>query len=295
MLKSMTAYGRSVTLSSIGRLSVELHSVNRKHLEINTFLPKELLRFDSLIKSLLAAKVARGSVHVKVNVVFENESPLKVKPNLALAKELKNAWDEIARELGHPAGTVFDLTLLMKEPGLLIYDEELKNEEEYAQALRSGLQEALEHLIEMKVTEGIALERDIQERLRLLKKALEEIKQRTTGASDRLKQKLIAKLEEVSISILEHEERLLREVLLYAEKADVTEEITRFESHLTQFQGLLGSQKEGIGKTLEFMIQELNREINTIGSKASDVEVTRSVVEVKSELEKIREQIQNVE
>lgn len=294
MLKSMTAYGRSAISTPLGRFSVEIQSVNRKHLEISTFLPREMTRFDPLIKGWISGKIARGSILLKLNIVFEKETPLTVTPNLPLAKQLKSAWDAIAKELGLDSHKSFSLSLISKELGILLYDENIQSEAEYEKTLNQAIEEALEHLIAMKVTEGKALQTDISNRLRIIEKALEFIEEKAPNATEKYRKKLQDKLKEVATPSPELEERLLREVLIYAEKMDISEEITRFKSHLKQFWELL-DQEKAVGKTLDFLLQELFREINTLGSKASDVDVTRNVVQVKSELEKIREQIQNVE
>lgn len=293
MLKSMTAYGKSVQNTPIGRISVEIHSVNRKHLEVVTFFSKELLRYEPLIKNLLSEEISRGAVQVKIHIAFDQTSPIKIVPNLPLIKQMKKAWDEVAQELG--LDQKFDVCLLQKETNLFIFEEDPHDEGLYSLALTQAMKAALVPFQKMKEIEGIALYNDINNRLILLRKALEEIKKRSAGSSERQRHKLLEKLKEFSLSTSDHEERLLREVIIHAERVDITEEIIRFESHLQQFKELLDSSKKGIGKTLEFLVQEFLRETNTIGSKALDAEITKYVVEIKSELEKIREQLQNVE
>jgi len=295
MLKSMTAYGRAAVISSLGRFIVEIHSVNRKHLEINTFLPRELLRFDADIKKWIAAEVGRGQVNVKVSVSFDRASPLSVIPNKFLAKQIKSAWEEISTELGFSLDQLSCLDLLSKEPGLFVYDEDLKDEELYRKALNDTVSQALQQLTSMKMAEGNALYLDISSHFFKLTSLIREVAVKAPGATARYRQRLIERLEEVLKAPLENEERILREVCIYAERIDISEELTRFESHLQQANALLQSTEQAVGKTLEFLVQELNREINTIGSKSSDLDVSRSVIEIKSELEKIREQIQNIE
>lgn len=293
MLKSMTAYGKSAQNTPIGRITVEIHSVNRKHLEVVTFFSKELLRYEVLIKNLIAEEVSRGAVQVKIHIAFDQISPVKIVPNLPLVKQLKEAWTAIAKELG--VQKEFDLNLLQKETNLFTYDEDHHDEGLYSLALTQAVKEALIPYQKMKGIEGIALYNDIVHRLELMHHAIGEIKKRATGSTERQRQKLIEKLKEFSSLTADHEDRLLREVVLHAERVDISEEITRFESHLQQFKELLDSSKKGVGKTLEFLVQEFLREANTIGSKALDVEITKHVVELKTEIEKIREQLQNVE
>ena len=293
MLKSMTAYGKSTQNTPIGRITVEIHSVNRKHLEVVTFFSKELLRYEALIKNIVSEEVARGAVQVKIHIVFDQISPVKIVPNLPLIKQLKEGWEAISKELG--VTKEFDLNLLQKENNLFTYEEDHHDEGLYSLALTQAVKEALIPYKKMKTIEGIALSKDILNRLELMSKALAKIKERSAGSTERQRQKLIEKLKEFSALTVDHEDRLLREVVLHAERVDITEEITRFESHLQQFKELLNNNNHGVGKTLEFLVQEFLREANTIGSKALDVEITKHVVEIKTELEKIREQLQNVE
>lgn len=295
MLNSMTAYGRACVVNTLGRLTVEIQSVNRKHLEVNTFLPKELLRYDTDIKKWLAAAIHRGQVNVKIFAVYDSLSPFKVTPNLPLAKQMQAACKQIEQELGLPSGKESALDLLACEPSLLLYEEDEHDEELYRETLKQAVMQALEHLMAMKKREGSALHADIQARSTRLATLIAGIAVKAPGATARYRQKLVERLEEVVPGSVENDERLLREVCLYAERIDIAEELTRFSSHLKQFDALLDAHKPAVGKTIEFLVQELNREANTIGSKSSDIDIAHLVVEIKSELERIREQIQNVE
>ena len=295
MLKSMTAFGRACITVPIGRFTVEIQSVNRKHLEINTLLPKELVRFDSEIKQWISTQVFRGQIIVKVTVCFEKDSPTSVSPNLPLARQIKSAWNAIAEDLGLDPDKSFSLSLLSAESGVLLFDQDLKDEAVYRQGLKEGVEEALKYLVAMKLREGNTLKGDIAARLVRLEKSINLIAEKAPEAPKKYRQKLIERLEEVLKGCVENEDRILREVCVFAEKVDISEEITRFNSHLKQFESLLEGQFGGVGKTMEFLIQELNREANTIGSKSSDVEIVHQVVDIKAELERIREQIQNIE
>lgn len=296
MLKSMTAYSRSILIVPLGRFVVELQSVNRKFLEINTFLPKLLLRFDADIKKWIGERVQRGQVNVRLNVAFNEGTSSVVVPNLPLARQLKDAWDRIAEDLNVPS-TQFSLNLLAEEEGILTHEDEIQDEPAIKNALQELFAQALLQLQQMKLREGAALQEDIQFRLKKLKQCIDQITVKAPEAVKKYKEKLLLKMQEAlkATSIAEDDERLMKEICLFADKGDITEEITRFNSHLVQCTELLNSSKEGIGKTMEFLVQELNREINTISSKSSDVEIARLVIDVKAELERIREQIQNVE
>lgn len=295
MLKSMTAYGRASIHSPIGRVVAEMQSVNRKFLEINVVLPKELIRFENDVKKILGAHIFRGQVLVKIFVYSDEKTPLFVSPNLALARQIKSAWDAIAQDLGVTAGQGFTLGMLAGDTGVLLYGEDLQDEELYRKAIQDALEEALKSFKEMRLHEGQALQEDIGKRLLNLHQKVNKINERAQGATDKYRQKLIERLEQVKPGITQDEERILREICIFADKIDVAEEITRFHSHLDQFDKYLKSDSEGIGKTLEFLLQELNREVNTMASKSMDVEISTLVVEIKTELERIREQIQNVE
>lgn len=294
MLKSMTAFGRASLTLPLGRFIVELQSVNRKYLEINTSLPSELSCFDPFIKKIIASEVSRGQVNVKLTVIFAKSSPLVVAPNLPLARQEKAAWDLIAKDLGLKEEKGFSLQMLVDKPDILLYAQETADEAEYQNGISQVIAEALKAFVAMKLAEGAILQRDIEMRLATLKSAIEKIALKAPDAPAKQRQKLKERLEEVLPGCVENEERILREICLYADRLDITEEIIRFRSHLEQCHHFMESNA-GIAKTLEFLLQELNREINTIGSKSADVEISHLVVGVKSELERIREQIQNIE
>lgn len=272
---------------------MEIQSVNRKHLEINSFLPKELVRFDAEIKQWVGSLIHRGQVTLKVTACFDVESPTVVAPNLPLARQLKKAWDQIATELG--IEKAFSLELLAKENDLLLYEEDLKDEEGCRKTLHEATSHALSQMMEMKRKEGEALKNDISSRLEKLEDLIKKAEEKAPDAPKKFRQKLTERIEEVLQKGIENEERILREVCVYAEKVDIAEEITRFKSHLKQFETLLNKEALSIGKTMDFLVQELNREINTVGSKSSDIELSHLVVDIKGELERIREQIQNIE
>lgn len=288
----MTAYGRAQKVTSQGRFSVEVQSVNRKYLEIVLSLPKELWRFDSLIRKWIGEKMHRGQVMVKVALAFVQGTPVSVKPNLALAREVKQAYDAIAKDLQLQQDV--RLELLSSIPDMLVYEEDIGCDEMYQEVLKSLFDEALNAAGEMKRVEGAVLHKEIHQRLLVLYKQIDKLYEIVSGASLRYREKLKAKMEEALNGPVE-DERLLKEVCLFAERADISEELTRLKSHLQQCESFLQSEEEGMGKTIEFLTQELQREVNTIGSKVVDTEASRLVVEMKGEIEKIRQQVQNVE
>lgn len=293
-MKSMTAYGRAAVPAPWGRLVVELHSVNRKHLEINTFLPKELLRYDADIKKWVGELVLRGQVNVKISAYFEQHHTLIVRPNLALAKQLHQGWKKIVHDLRLSDSDEGFMKMLSTQEELFQYEEQELDPEACRQVLQEAIAEALQQLMSMKIQEGRLLKQDISDRFARLPKLIMEISLKAPHATLRYRQRLLERLNELGEANLANEERLLREVCIYAERLDIAEELTRFDSHLHQVEIVMHGENSQ-GKTLEFLVQELNREINTIASKSSEVEVSRHVIEIKSELERIREQIQNIE
>lgn len=295
MLKSMTAFGRAAYVCSLGRFNLEIQSVNRKFLEINVSMPRELLRYELEIKRGLAPLISRGQVSVKLKADFDGHSPLVIKPNICLAKQFKHAWDRLASELGVEETNGFRLDMLAGFEGIFQTEEEVRDEAIIEKMVQEILALAVENLMKMKREEGAILQRDISERIVKIESLIHHISNLCDGASARLKERLKARLEEVLPGSVDNEERVLREIVLFADKIDIAEELTRFNCHIKHFKELLESHSTQIGKTLEFILQELGREINTIGSKSADIEIARRVIEIKSELERIREQIQNVE
>lgn len=296
MLKSMTAYGRATVVSPLGRFSVELQSVNRKHLEVNTYLPSELIRYDADIKKWISEAIGRGQVNVRVNMSLEETCAVNVAPNVPLAKKVVDAWRHLGNALSLSLDDAELAKLLCATDGILLYDKDIEDEEKVRSILHEATMKALDKLIGMKVTEGTSLYEDISARVETLTGLIEEMGLKAPGSADRYRVKLQERIQEALGSAIDHEDRLLREVCLFAEKVDIAEEITRFQSHIQQFMKLTSSTtSQGVGKTLEFLIQELNREANTMGSKSADADMIRCVVAIKTELERIREQIQNIE
>ncbi|CAF23384.1 YicC/YloC family endoribonuclease [Candidatus Protochlamydia amoebophila] len=294
MLKSMTAFGRATFNTEMGHFTVEIQSVNRKFLEINVSLPPELSYFDVEIKKWIHPFITRGQVSVKITASFEGKSPFIIVPNLALARQMKAAWEEIARETGFEMDEI-KLSLLSKADDILLFEENRSEEDAYRRILRQVLDQALTSFIQMKSHEGAVLQGDILARAEKIRRAIKMIEERSPFATKKYREKLLARLEEILPGQIENEERILREIALFAEKIDVVEEIVRFDCHLTRFEERVQSADASVGKTLEFILQELGREVNTVGSKSSDIEIAKLVIDIKSELERIREQIQNIE
>ncbi len=291
----MTACGRATLRVPLGHFTVELYSVNRRHLEINNCFPQEFLCFDVDLKKWIASAVSRGFVTAKLVAQFDKETPVKFRPNFALARQMKEAWDEIADDLQLPPECGFKLEMLKDIEQIILFEDNSSVIEAFREVLYEVVHSALQRLVEMKETEGLALSEDILTRLKNITAVIEEITVLTPGAPKRYQAELQKRLEELLPGRIENEERILRELCIYAEKLDVSEELTRLKSHAAQFASLIQAASTSAGKTLEFLVQEMNREINTVGSKASELKISQLVIVIKSELERIREQIQNVE
>jgi uncharacterized protein (TIGR00255 family) len=290
---SMTAYARSNRNLSKGSVFIEIQSVNRKFLEIIVNVPDELTFFDATIRSVIRGAISRGRVVVTMKSEWE-KFPHSLKLNKGYLKELKKLWLEVKEELG-------DMELQMpnqwlsNDPKLLCLEIQTSFEKEVKEELEKGLQEAVDALIFSKEAEALAISKDIFKLLKEIDLEVDFIEKLAEPLVETFKKNLNKKVQELEISTSEHSDRLAREVIFYADKVDVNEEIIRFRTHSTHFINVLNSSKSGVGKHLDFLLQEMLREINTIGSKSGAITISSKVVEVKTRLEKIREHIQNVE
>lgn len=287
MIKSMTAYGRAKGKAPTGQWVVEVSSVNRKLLDINVNLPKEFLVFEKDVRGVIGEIVQRGQVTTRVFLQHDGSmAPL----NGAMLKRQKEHWEQLARELGYKGE--IDFKFLVEQSREMVSDGAMEDEAAWWDSLRDVLKEALEPYMHMKEREGAALVHDIRHRLKVIEECIPRIELRADKAVDRYREKLGERIRDLGF---EADDRVLREIAMYAEKLDVTEELTRLRSHLEQFYRLLGSTQGSVGRTLDFLVQEMQREINTMAAKSADSEVSFMAVTMKSELEKIREQIQNIE
>ena len=292
MLSSMTGFGRAVLDAPFGKLVVEIQSVNRKHLEISVSLPKEWGRFEHEVRKWICDAISRGHVSVRIFVIPNATAIETLLPDLETLHELKKGWDRLASKMGLDSRSV-DLPFLVSQ--LPEQDQTRWARDEDLQQLHRCLDEALQALVKMRRTEGKTLAHDLAQRLQTIENELAEIEKLSPEVVAKMRQKLTERMAEVLAPNTELDERLLREVALFAERIDIAEEVTRLRSHLAQFNELLRTKSIAIGRKMDFLVQEIGREINTIGSKCSEAKITARVVEMKSELEKMREQIQNIE
>lgn len=293
MIRSMTGYGKQ-SLSIDGReYQIEIKSVNHRYLDINIKMPKTLSYLEDTIKKEISEKIKRGKIDVFITFENNSQEGKNIKINKELAKLYINQLKELAQE--EKISSNIEVIEIAKFPDILTIkvDEE---DEKIKQEIMQTTQEATNKIIEMKNIEGEKIAQDLLQRISNIENKIMEISEKSTG----LIQEYVVKLEKRIQEILKTEEidksRLAQEVVIYADKCSIEEEITRLKSHIYQFKNLISNnENETKGKKLDFIIQEMNRETNTIGSKANNLEITNGVIDIKTELEDIREQIQNIE
>ena len=292
MLRSMTGFGASDLATAAGRYTVEARSLNHRFLEIIVRLPRELGPLEDRIRALVQGRVLRGRVEVAIMRENYGKRLRTVRIDLDLAKAFASALNELKQALELPGSP--DLAMLSALPDLIRIEEQKEDLEAAWTAIAEGLEVALSRLVAMREREGARLASDLGQRVRRLAERADEIERRAPLVVQEHAARLTRRIEELIGMPPVDEGRLAAEVAIFADRSDIAEETTRFRSHLAQMQQMLiGSG--AAGRTLEFLVQELGREANTIGSKANDVEISRAVIAVKGDLESLREQIQNLE
>lgn len=293
MLKSMTGYGRGESSANGKNFTVELKAVNHRFCEVVLRMPRSLMSMEDQIKRLIQSQIARGRIDCFLGIEkCSEETAALVKVDKALAAAYYKAMKELQEGLGVEGKIKLKhLTVL---PGVMSLEEVADNVEEWWPAIREAVQNALEDLIKMRVTEGEQLAKDIWKRVGQIAVHNVKIRERAPYVVEDYRERLEKRLNDILKDGGLDTERLAAEAALFAERSNITEETVRLDSHLSQVYACFGAD-EAVGRKFDFLIQEMNREINTIASKANDLEINRLVIEVKSELEKIREQVQNIE
>ncbi|MDP6766309.1 MAG: YicC/YloC family endoribonuclease [SAR324 cluster bacterium] len=293
MLKSMTGFARRENQNEDVTCRVEIRSVNNRFIDVNTRLPKALAALELPLKKLIKSRCARGSFDISVALERSGEEGMdfEVKPNLALAEQYLNAFNQIREHLGL-SGEI-DINAVLS-PRDVVKPELREVDSSCEEVILSTVEQALTELIHMREAEGVNLEKDILQQIDGITKLKEIIKPRKSLAIREYQNKLKEKIRLLTEGAEIDETRIAQETAILADRCDVSEEVIRLESHLEQFHKLVANN-EPQGRKLEFLTQEINRETNTIGSKTIDLEVSRSVIEIKSHLEKIREQLANIE
>ncbi|MDP7555403.1 MAG: YicC/YloC family endoribonuclease [Nitrospinota bacterium] len=291
MVQSMTGFSRSEMKNGEMECVIETRSVNNRFLDISVRLPRKLMEIELKIKKKVKEKFSRGSM--EINISFNNE---KKEANLTADLEMANVYKKILEELRTSLGMKqeIDLKDLLKFREIIKYELPEENVDELWEMIEKNLDIALKKLQENRLLEGTVLLEDILSRIKSILEKVEYIKGQQPMILENYKKKLAERLSKLLEGKKTDEDRLLQEAAILADRSDISEEIVRLESHLKQFV-ILTKGHEAIGRQLEFLNQEMLREANTITSKANDYKVSQSVVKIKAELEKIREQIQNIE
>lgn len=291
MIKSMTGYGKSNMSKNLREYQVEIKSVNHRYLDVSVKMPRSLSYLEEEIKKAVSSKLTRGKVDVFIT--FNNNS-LEGR-DIKINTEIARMYIKELRDLAESEGIVADIpvTEISKLPDVLTIqnnqdDETIKNE------LLEVSSKAIDNLVDMRKVEGEKIAQDLLIRIQDIEEKVKKISSLSTGLIEEYVVKLNTRIKDLLQDQEIDEARLAQEVVIYADKCSIEEEVTRLNSHIYQFRELLNSN-EAMGKKLDFMIQEMNRETNTIGSKANNLEITNEVINMKTQLENIREQVQNIE
>jgi uncharacterized protein (TIGR00255 family) len=277
----MTGYGRGETDHAGTKFTVELNSVNRKQSDVVINLPRDLVELEPRIRQTINQNISRGRTNATVSLHSGANGARNLALNTELARSYHEAMRALQKELNAPGEIT--ITTILQAPGVMRFPEEALNPEDTWPAVERALRAALADLIKMREREGKHLAKDLIHRLKAIRKKLKEVRAA-----------LLDRIQKAGLPLASEDERVLKEVTFFADRSDVSEELTRLESHLAQFAHHLRS-KEPVGRTLEFITQEIFRELNTLGAKANDAAISQRVIACKADLEKIREQVQNLE
>lgn len=292
MIRSMTGYGNCRKIVDGREINVELRSVNHRYLEISCKVPKEMNFLEEKIKSVIKQSVFRGKMDIYVSVGADENEQAIISVNHALASGYIQALREIAEKYQLPD----DITVmsLSRYNDIFRLTKPPADEEKLWNSVQTVLNEAVEKFVDMRIAEGEKLYKDVTERCAKILNLVNKIEQKAPEIVHDYQKKLTDKINELLNDATVDEQRIITEVAIFADKIAVDEETVRLKSHFEQFTNILNSSGS-VGRKTDFILQEMNRETNTIGSKIQDIEISHIVVEIKSELEKIREQIQNIE
>ena len=292
MIKSMTGYGRAAQTIAGLAVTVEIKSVNHRYFEFSSRTPRAYGFLDEKLKSFIQTAVSRGKVECSVQIESLEEAEVQVHLNASLAQGYLQAFSELAVRFGLENDT--RVSTLSRYSDIFSIHKAEADEEKIWDAVRTVTTEALDRFIEMRVREGERLRTDVLSRADAILSHVEYIESRSPETVREYNEKLLARMQTVLESTQVDEQRILLEAAIYADKVAVAEETVRLRSHIDQLREFFNAE-EAVGRKLDFLVQEINREANTIGSKAQDVEIARRVIDIKAEVEKIRDQIQNIE
>ena len=292
MIKSMTGYGAGTASIGGKTFSVEVKSVNSRYSDFSIKLPRVYTFLEDPLRKAAGERIKRGKVDIYINVEHSGESDCVVKVDEALAGEYLTALRNLSSTLGISSNASAETFLRI--PDVFSVEKAPEDNEAITEAVLSALSEALDNFDSMRIAEGEKLASDLKEHLAFIENATKEVEKRSPEIVSEYRKRITDRVRDILDGANYDETRLLTEVAIFADKVNVNEEIVRLGSHISQFVDFLN---EGgcVGRKIDFLIQEMNREINTIGSKSNDLDVARIVIDVKAEIEKLREQIQNVE
>lgn len=288
----MTGYGWGECARDGFKVTVELSSVNRRQSELSLNLPRDLEVLEAQVRDEINRHVSRGRLNARVSLHAADAAAVRARLNEPLARAYAAEFRRLARGLKLP--DTLSLDLVLKAPGVMDGADDMADAESFWPAVQQSLRQALAMLVKMRQREGASLRKDLCARIAAMRKAAARVRRQAPLVQKRYREQLLQRIQEAGLQTPPDEERVLKEVVLFADRSDISEELTRLESHFQQFDDCL-DKSEPVGRTLDFLAQEMNREINTVGSKANDSAISREVVVLKTELEKFREQVQNVE
>ena len=293
MIKSMTGFGKGEFTDGKRNVTCEIRCVNHRYCDISVKMPRRYNFAEETIKSIIKETVSRGKLEVSVIIESITEEDITIKLNDIVAQQYIDNLYHLKDKFGL-AGEV-TLDMIASLPDVMKNVPDVEDEEEVISAIEEALRDALHSFDQMRITEGQKLAEDITMRGEMIRKYVSAITERSPQVVKEYTQKLNDRIAELVDNMIEvPEDRILMEAAIFADKTSITEELVRLDSHISQLHQMLGSG-QAVGKKLDFLVQEMNREANTIGSKSNDNDITSTVLEIKSEVEKIREQVQNIE
>ena len=293
MIKSMTGFGRCEVMEGERKFTVEMKGVNHRYLDVNIRMPKKLNFFETAIRRLLKQSIQRGKVDIFISYEDFTENQMSLKYNESLAQEYMDCFGRMKEQFS--LENDIRVSTLSRCPEVLTMEEQVIDEEELWNGLKKALEGAIGQFVETRTLEGSNLKKDIIEKLDGLLDLVGYIEERTPKIVAEYREKLEAKVRELLEDTQIEESRIAAEVVIFADKICTDEEVVRLRSHIIHMKETLQSEEAGIGRKLDFIAQEMNREANTILSKANDLEVSNVGIDLKTEIEKVREQIQNIE
>lgn len=292
MIKSMTGFGRSTYENEGREYIIEIKSVNNRFTDINIKMPRNLNYLEEKIRKQILSNISRGKVEVSIQLNNNSDLGKKINLNTDIAKK----YVEELKKLSEETNIIDNINIMdvARFPDVLNIRIDEEAEEVIEKELFTALDSAIDSFLDMRQKEGSKIKVDLENRIEVIKQKIEQISSISAGLVDEYVVKLETRIKELLKTDVVDQTRLAQEVVIYSDKCSVEEEITRLKSHISQFLNLL-NENIAIGKKLDFLIQEMNRETNTIGSKSVKLEITNLVIEMKTELENVREQIQNIE